>query len=120
MKSALIGLAASVAIVLPAKADSTFRFNAPCYTQYQGVTYKDNCVVVETRDGDGWLKTRNIFSNKFSLTIKSWFDKDFGLLTWDSYNKGNPYKWQYRLNRSGFPSGSEVMPNFYVENLSWD
>jgi len=83
-------------------------------------TQFDTCKVVETRETGGSLRTRNIFSNRFGLTIKSWFDKEKGFMTWDSHNKF-AYKWQYRV--SGVQdqgSWSMVMPGFLLQNVSWD
>jgi hypothetical protein len=80
----------------------------------------DKCVVIETREKGGALRTRNIFSNRFGLTIKSWFDKEKGFMTWDSHNKFD-YKWQYEVGRpNGLGFWSYVMPGFLVENVSWD
>ena len=66
------------------------------------------------------LRTRNIYSNKFGLTIKSWFDKEKGFMTWDSHNKF-AYKWDYKV--SGVDdqgSWSMVMPGVLLQNVSWD
>ena len=65
----------------------------------------------------GW---RNIFSNRFTLTIKGRFDKEKGYMTWDNYNK-REYKWEYKtggLDNDG--AWTYVMPGFLVQNVSWD
>lgn len=80
----------------------------------------DLCVVIETREKGGALRTRNIFSNRFSLTIKGRFDKEKGYMTWDSHNKYE-YKWDYKIGQVGeLGNWSEVMPSFYLQNVSWD
>lgn len=100
---------------LPAFAAPIYKYRTTCYLESQNQLVQDTCTVVETRENDGALKTRNIYSNKFSLTVKSWFDDKQGFMTWDSHNKFN-YKWQYKANQYG----SYVMPGFLVENVSWD
>ena len=83
-------------------------------------TQFDTCKVVETRETGGALRTRNIYSNRFGLTIKSWFDKEKGFMTWDSHNKF-AYKWEYKVSgvdRQG--AWSMVMPGFLLQNVSWD
>jgi hypothetical protein len=80
----------------------------------------DLCVVIETREKGGFLRTRNIFSNRFGLTIKSWFDKEKGFMTWDSHNKFS-YKWEYKIGSVGeLGNWSMVMPGFYIHEVSWD
>ncbi len=100
---------------LPAFAGPAFKYQTVCYLETQEQLIQDNCTVVETREKGGALKTRNIYSNKFSLTVKSWFDKQEGFMTWDSHNKFN-YKWEYKANQVG----SYVMPGFIVQDVSWD
>ena len=89
--------------------------SAPVYAQqqsYRPFTYEtlcaletkqdfllDSCKVVETREKGGALRTRNIYSNRFGLTIKGRFDKEKGYLTWDSHNKYE-YKWEYKVRVS--------------------
>jgi hypothetical protein len=93
-----------------------FRYETACGIEEGNEFYEDTCVVIETREPNGSLRTRNIFSNKFALTIKSRFDKVKGFVTWDSHNKFE-YKWDYKLGGSGW---SYVMPGVLVENVSWD
>jgi hypothetical protein len=93
-----------------------FRYETPCLLEAAVQTYSDLCVVIETREKGGALRTRNIYSNKFGLTIKGRFDKEKGYMTWDSHNQFE-YKWEYKVGGSGW---TMVMPSFYVENISWD
>ena len=83
----------------------------------------DTCKVVETREKGGALRTRNIFSNRFGLTIKGWFDKEKGYIQTDSYNKFE-YKWEYKVGGTGGADGlgawTYVMPGVLVQNVSWD
>jgi len=102
------------------KVYRTFTYETPCALDVSLQTQFDTCKVVETRETGGSLRTRNIYSNRFGLTIKSWFDKEKGFMTWDSHNKF-AYKWQYRV--SGVQdqgSWSMVMPGFLLQNVSWD
>ena len=97
-----------------------FIYETPCALESSLQTYHDVCKVVETREAGGALRTRNIFSNKFSLTIKSWFDKEKGFMTWDSHNKF-AYKWEYNvggINQEG--AWSMVLPGFLLQNVSCD
>ena len=97
-----------------------FTYETPCALEAGMQTYFDTCKVVETRETGGALRTRNIFSNKFGLTIKSWFDKKEGFMTWDSHNKF-AYKWEYKVAGTGEQgSWSLVMPGFLLQNVSWD
>jgi hypothetical protein len=93
-----------------------FVYETNCILESGIQTYEDVCKVVETRESGGGLRTRNIFSNKFGLTIKGRFDKEKGYMTWDSHNKFE-YKWEYKVGGSGW---SYVMPGVLVENISWD
>jgi hypothetical protein len=97
-----------------------FTYETPCGLE-SGITMMfDTCKVVETREKGGALRTRNIFSNKFGLTIKGRFDKEKGYMTWDSHNKFE-YKWEYKVGgnqESG--AWTYVMPGFVVQNVSWD
>ena len=93
-----------------------FRYETPCILETGIQTYEDTCVVIETRENSGALRTRNIFSNRFGLTIKSRFDKEKGFVTWDSHNKFE-YKFDYKVGGSGW---SYVMPGLLLENVSWD
>jgi len=97
-----------------------FVYETPCALEAGLQTYFDTCKVVETRETGGALRTRNIFSNKFGLTIKSWFDKEKGFMTWDSHNKF-AYKWEYKIAGNGDQGNwSLVMPGFLLQNVSWD
>jgi len=93
-----------------------FRYETPCGIEDGTNFFEDTCVVIETRESNGALRTRNIFSNRFSLTIKGRFDKENGYMTWDSHNK-REYKWEYKSAGSGW---TYVMPGVLVENVSWD
>lgn len=95
---------------------TSFKYQTPCFLENQGTYYEDVCTVVETRESTGFLKTRNIFSNKWSLTIKSRFDKVKGFVTWDSHNKFEyPYQYSYVEGK-----GSMVMPSVIIQEVSWD
>lgn len=97
-----------------------FVYETPCALDVGFVTQFDTCKVVETREKGGALRTRNIFSNKFGLTIKSWFDKEKGFMTWDSHNKF-AYKWEYKVSGVDQQGAwSLVMPGFLLQNVSWD
>ena len=128
MKSLLL---AAVLLTAPAFAQTAptvakpkvyrpFVYETPCALEAGLQTYFDTCKVIETRETGGGLRTRNIFSNKFGLTIKSWFDKKEGFMTWDSHNKF-AYKWEYKVGGVGEQgSWSMVMPGFLLQNVSWD
>jgi len=97
-----------------------FRYETPCMLEAGLATYPDVCVVIETREKGGALRTRNIFSNKHGLTIKGRFDKTQGYMTWDSHNKYE-YKWDYKIGGVNDPGAwTYVMPGFLVQNVSWD
>jgi hypothetical protein len=93
-----------------------FRYETLCGIENEYQIFEDTCVVIETRESNGALRTRNIFSNRFSLTIKGRFDKEKGYMTWDSHNKYE-YKWEYKVGGTGW---TYVMPGFLVQNISWD
>lgn len=93
-----------------------FRYETLCAIENDSVLHEDTCVVIETRESNGALRTRNIFSNKFSFTIKSRFDEEKGFVTWDSQNKFE-YKWEYKTGGTGW---TYVMPGFLLQNVSWD
>ena len=119
MKS--IFLLATLLLTSPVFAQETkgyrpFRYETPCGLETENYFFEDTCVVIETRESNGALRTRNIFSNKFSLTIKGRFDKEKGYMTWYSHNKYE-YKWDYKVAGSGW---TYVMPGVLVENISWD
>ena len=97
-----------------------FRYETPCILEAGIQTYPDVCVVIETRETGGALRTRNIFSNKHALTIKGRFDKEKGYMTWDSHNKFE-YKWEYKVGGvQELGAWTVVMPGFLVQNISWD
>lgn len=109
----LLILTASPAFANPNKP---FTYETNCILEHDNKTYEDVCKVIETRETTGALKTRNIFSNRFRLTIKGRFDKEKGCMTWDSYNKFE-YPWQYKIAGTGW---TYVMPGVLIENISWD
>ena len=97
-----------------------FRYETPCALEYNNEFQLDNCVVIETRETGGALRTRNIYSNRFRLTVKSWFDKEKGFMTWDSHNKF-AYKFEYKVGGvDGLGAWSYVMPGVLLQNVSWD
>jgi hypothetical protein len=100
-----------------------FRYETTCYLESPDAYLIDNCVVIETREDSGALRTRNIFSNRFGLTIKSRFDEKKGFVTWDSHNQFE-YKWEYKVGQitgaGGITAYSYVMPGLLLENVSWD
>jgi len=113
-------LFASPALATPEKTYRPFRYETPCMLEQGLATYPDTCVVIETREKGGALRTRNIYSNKHSLTIKGRFDKEQGYMTWDSHNKFE-YKWEYKVGGVDDPGAwTYVMPGFLVQNVSWD
>lgn len=99
-----------------AKIYRPFRYETACMIERGIQTYPDVCVVIETREKGGALRTRNIFSNKYGLTIKGRFDKEQGYMTWDSHNKYE-YKWEYKV---GGTDWTYIMPGFLLQNVSWD
>ena len=98
------------------KVYKPFRYETSCQLESNNNIYEDTCIVIETRETGGALRTRNIFSNKWKLTIKGRFDKEKGYMTWDNYNK-REYKWDYQVGGNGW---SYVMPGVLLENISWD
>ena len=117
----LLALAIFIPTAALANVNPPFKYKTPCILESQGVVSEDVCTVVETREDGGALRTRNIFSNKFRLSIKSRFDKVKGFVTWDNYNNYE-YKWEYRPRRIEGKEEvySEVMPGVFVESVSWD
>jgi hypothetical protein len=112
--------AQTVPTVAKPKVYRPFTYETACALDSNLQTQFDTCKVVETRETGGALRTRNIYSNRFGLTIKSWFDKEKGFMTWDSHNKF-AYKWEYKVSgvdREG--AWSLVMPGFLLQNVSWD
>jgi hypothetical protein len=118
MKSLIISL---ILLPLPVFANPAFKYKTPCFLETKTDFLEDTCTVVETREKGGALKTRNIYSNRFGLTIKGRFDPKQGYLTWDNYNNFM-YKWDYKVGHipGSFQPHSYVMPGFLVENISWD
>ncbi len=100
----------------PPKVYKPFVYETPCQLETGNNIYEDTCKVIETRETGGALRTRNIFSNKWKLTIKGRFDPKQGYLTWDSHNK-REYKWEYQVGGAGW---TYVMPGVLLENVSWD
>ena len=106
--------------VVKQKEYRPFRYETACALEYNNQFQMDNCVVIETRETGGALRTRAIFSNRFKLTIKSYFDKEKGFMTWDSHNKF-AYKYEYKVGGvDGLGAWSYVMPGFLLQNVSWD
>jgi hypothetical protein len=97
-----------------------FRYETACALEANNEFQMDTCVVIETRETGGALRTRNIYSNRFRLTVKSWFDKEKGFMTWDSHNKF-AYKFEYKVGGvDGLGAWSYVMPGVLLQNVSWD
>lgn len=97
-----------------------FRYETPCALETKQEFMMDECTVIETRESSGALRTRNIYSNRFGLTIKGRFDKEKGYMTWDSHNKYE-YKWEYKVGSvDGLGTYTYVMPGFLLQNVSWD
>jgi len=103
-------------IPAPVFAGQPFKYQTSCRLESQNVVMEDICTVVEVREKGGALKSRNIYSNKFALTIKSYFNKDKELVTWDSSNKIE-YFWVYKIDPV---KGTLVMPGVYLKEVSWD
>ena len=117
---AAVLIAAAPAVAQEQKTHRSFTYETPCVLEAGLQTYPDVCKVVETRESGGALRTRNIFSNKFGLTIKGRFDKETGYMTWDSHNKYE-YKWDYKVGGNQGPGAwTYVMPGFLLQNVSWD
>lgn len=106
--------------VVERKEYRPFTYETPCALEHKDEFQVDTCKVIETRENGGALRTRNIFSNRFRLTIKSRFDAKNGFVTWDSHNKFE-YKFDYKVGSvDGLGAWSYVMPGFLVQNVSWD
>lgn len=111
-----------VFIPTAALASPPFKYKTPCYLESNNAVQEDVCTVVETRTDKGFINTRNIYSNKWGLTIKMrWKNDQEGFMTWDSHNKFE-YKWEYKTGT--VPNKSEphtyVMPGIMLESVSWD
>jgi len=106
--------------VVKQKEYRPFVYETPCSLETPNEFQMDVCKVVETRETGGALRTRNIFSNRFKLTIKSYFDSKKGFMTWDSHNKF-AYKYEYKVGGvDGLGAWTYVMPGFLLQNVSWD
>jgi hypothetical protein len=117
-------LAAAIFFTSPAFAQQQtyrpFAYKTPCALETKDDFSLDECTVIETREKGGALRTRNIYSNRFKLTIKGRFDKEKGYMTWDSHNKFE-YKWEYKVGGvDGLGTYTYVMPGFLLQNVSWD
>ena len=97
-----------------------FTYETACALEYNNEFQMDTCKVIETRESSGALRTRNVYSNRFQLTIKGRFDKGKGYMTWDSHNK-QEYKWEYKVGGvDGLGMWTYVMPGILLQNVSWD
>jgi hypothetical protein len=106
--------------VVQKKEYRPFRYETPCALETKQEFEMDECTVIETRESNGALRTRNIYSNRFKLTIKGRFDKEKGYMTWDSHNKYE-YKWEYKVGGvDGLGTWTYVMPGILLQNVSWD
>jgi hypothetical protein len=106
--------------VVQKKEYRPFRYETPCALETKQEFQMDECIVIETRESSGALRTRNIYSNRFQLTIKGRFDKEKGYMTWDSHNKYE-YKWEYKVGGvDGLGTWTYVMPGILLQNVSWD
>lgn len=122
MKKFLIAMAVLAAMppVYANQKYQPFTYETSCALETPNEFLIDNCKVIETREPNGALRTRNIFSNRFKLTIKSWFDKNQGFMTTDSHNKIN-YKWEYKTGVvEGEKPWTYVMPGILLQEVSWD
>ena len=112
--------ACSPVLATPEQTYRPFTYETLCAVENKDEFVMDTCKVVETREKTGALRTRNIFSNRFALTIKGRFDKEKGYLTWDSHNKYE-YKWEYKVGGTDNEGAwTYVMPGFLLQNVSWD
>ena len=70
------------ALATPESQLRPFTYQTDCILEVKTkeVYREDVCTVVETRLKGGALNTRNIYSNKFGLTIKGRFDKEKGYI----------------------------------------
>jgi len=100
----------------PVLAGQSFKYQTACTLESQNTLTEDVCTVIEVREKGGALKSRNIYSNKFSLTVKMTYSKEKGFTTWDSFNKME-YPWEYKIDAS---KGTLVMPGLYLKEVSWD
>jgi hypothetical protein len=118
----LLALAALL-IATPAFANPPFKYKTPCFMEVgEDVVIEDVCTVVETRSPNGFLKSRNIYSNKWMLTIKvRWDEEKKKYVQWDSHNQFN-YDWT--LKTGNIPNSKDVytylMPGVLVESVSYN
>lgn len=107
--------------VIKKKEYRPFRYETPCALEVKGTFMQDTCTVVETREEKGFLRTRNVFSNRFGITIKNrWDAEKKKFMTWDSHNKFE-YHWVYKVGGvEGLGAWTYIMPGFLVQNVSWD
>ena len=122
MNKLLLALTILIASPVYATPESPrpFRYETSCALESKDDFLMDECVVIETREPGGVLRSRNIFSNRFGLSIKSRFDKEKGFMTWDSFNKFE-YKFEYKVGGvDGLGAYTYVMPGFLLQNVSWD
>jgi hypothetical protein len=77
--------------------------------------------VIETRETGGALRTRNIYSNRFGLTIKlRWDEMQKKYVQYDSHNKFD-YSWEYKVGSvDGLGAWIYVMPGVLLQNVSFD
>ncbi len=113
---------AALLIATPAFANPPFKYKTPCFLEGNETVSEDVCTVVETRNKSGFLNTRNIYSNKWGLTIKvRWDEQKKKFVQWDSHNKFN-YDWE--LKTGNIPNSNQVytyvMPGVLVESVSYD
>lgn len=122
MKTSMKNLIALLLLLpLPVLAGPPFKYQTNCYLETENREYEyDVCTVVETREKNGALRTRNIYSNRWALTIKSRFDPDGKFVTWDSHNQFE-YRFDYIVGGIGGQRAyTYVMPGVLLENVSWD
>lgn len=117
----LLALAALL-IATPAFANPPFKYKTPCFLEVGEVVNEDVCTVVETRYQNGFLKTRNIYSNKWGLTIKVRLNEDTDkFVQWDSHNK---FEYSWELKTGKIPNSNQVytyvMPGVLVESVSYN
>lgn len=107
-------------VVKEQKIYRPFTYETACALESKGEFMMDTCKVIETRETGGALRTRNVFSNRLSLTVKGRYDKDKGYMTWDSYNKYE-YKWDYKVGGvDGLGTWTYIMPGVLLQNVSWE
>jgi hypothetical protein len=93
-------------------ASEVYKYQTRCWFRGEPTV----CTVVENRNSQGFLNTRNIYNNQFGYTVKSWFDHR-GFMTWDSIRKKS-YQRNYQVTNIAL--GSSVTDELVVQDLSWD